>query len=770
MDSNIVQNQAVDDARYRRQLEAICNNATVALFIMDEQYHCTYLNPAAVALSGYTLDEMRGKPLHDVIHHSHPDGSAYPMADCPIASALMQSSHARGEEVFVHKDGHFYDVAFAASLIHEGERVVGAVLEVQDITERKRAEARFHALLAAARVVAWDYNLATDHVGYSGNAQQVLGLLPDAPLSRAADWHACMTPESRVAHEERMLRALQEGRDYTSQFKWIRPDNGACIDIESRGTVIRNQAGEPQSVIGVIMDVTDRRQAEAELRESAARLQFTLESAEVGDWDLDLTTDTSRRSLRHDRCFGYTEPIPEWGFETFIRHVHPDDRARVEQAFRSAVSELKDWHFECRVIWPDHSVHWIAAHGSIYYVDGKPSRMLGIIFDITERKRVEEALKAANAQLIESDRRKDEFLAMLAHELRNPLGAVSNTVNLLARSEAAAGLRRYVDILQRQTRNLRGLVDDLLDVSRVTRGLITLKHERIELAGAIERALESVRELLDEKQHDVSVTLPRKPLVIVGDPVRLEQILVNLLTNAAKYTDHGGRISISLERAGDHATLRVRDTGIGMTPQIIERIFDLFGQAERGLDRSQGGLGIGLTIVKNLVELHGGRIEAHSEGEGKGAEFVVTLPLAADEIAAAPAPAPGNAVAVAGKRVLVVDDSVDIAETLALLLEESGHTVVVAHDGPTALAKADEFQPELILLDIGLPGMNGYEVARQLRQNPRTRNTVLAALTGYGQAGDREQALAAGFDRHFVKPVDIDELQAFVDEAQSGRG
>jgi PAS domain S-box-containing protein len=636
----------MSEAHYSRQLEAVCNNAMVALFIMDEHNHCTYMNPAAVELTGFTFAEMQGRLLHDLIHHSHPDGSRFPMEECPIGRALLTGSQARGEEVFVHKDGHFYEVAFAASPIREGESIVGAVLEVQDITERRRVE--------------------------------------------------------------------------------------------------------------------------EELRESATRLQFTLESAQVGDWDLDLTTDAARRSLRHDQCFGYTSPIADWGFEKFIQHVHPEDRAGVEEEFRAAASGEKDWHFECRVVWPDASVHWIAAHGSIYYVDNKPNRMLGIVFDITERKRVEEELRRANARLIESDRRKDEFLAMLAHELRNPLAAVRNTVRLLERTAAAEPRsQRYLGILERQTRSLGGLVDDLLDVSRITRGLVELKQARVDLGAAVDRALESVQVLLDEKRHEVSVTLPRKPACVAGDPLRLEQILVNLLTNAAKYTDPGGRIAISLECRGDSAELRVRDSGIGLEPDVIDRIFDLFGQAQRGLDRAQGGLGIGLTIVKNLVELHGGQVEATSEGLGKGAEFIVTLPLAPVEDGAPAPAAETRAGAVRAKRVLVVDDNTDIAGTLALLLEESGHTVAVAHDGPSALAKAEEVEPELILLDIGLPGMDGYEVAKQLRQNPRTRSILLAALTGYGQAGDRARAQAAGFDKHFVKPVDIDALEAFVNEAQA---
>lgn len=339
-----------------------------------------------------------------------------------------------------------------------------------------------------------------------------------------------------------------------------------------------------------------------------------------------------------------------------------------------------------------------------------------------------------------------------------------NTVQLLGRQPTEADAKRYVSVLQRQTRLLQSMVDDLLDVSRITRGLIELKLKRFDIRDAVESALENVQALMDQKDHDLSVTLPRKAVEVIGDSARLEQVLINLLTNAAKYTDAGGQIAFCLEREEASVKLSVRDNGIGMTADVRERIFDLFGQAERGLARSQGGLGIGLTIVRNLVEQHGGHVDVRSEGLNQGSEFVVMLPLAPAEEASVelvlvqqPQPIPTK-----GKRVLVVDDNVDIAETLALLLADSGHTVTVAHDGPSALVRAEQDDPQVILLDIGLPGMDGYEVARQLRANPRMRSRALAALTGYGQASDRQLALEAGFNQHFTKPVDIAALEDFV--------
>ena len=313
-------------------------------------------------------------------------------------------------------------------------------------------------------------------------------------------------------------------------------------------------------------------------------------------------------------------------------------------------------------------------------------------------------------------------------------------------------------MLQRQTGNLGRLVNDLLDVSRITRGLIDIDRTRLDLRDVVDRALESVQAAMDDKQHDVAITVPGRPVMVSGDPVRLEQVLVNLLTNAAKYTDPGGNITVSMRAHGDHVEMRVRDDGIGLEPETIDQVFDLFAQARRGLDRSQGGLGIGLTVVRSLVELHGGAIVAQSEGMGRGSEFIVTLPLAqgmADERTQGDAAPEARMVP---RHVLVVDDNIDAAQTLAHLLEAFGHDVRVAHDGDAALALAREAAPDVVLLDIGLPGMNGYEVVRHLRTDPRTRGATVIAITGYGQEADRRRALEAGFDQHLVKPVAPDQL------------
>jgi signal transduction histidine kinase len=376
------------------------------------------------------------------------------------------------------------------------------------------------------------------------------------------------------------------------------------------------------------------------------------------------------------------------------------------------------------------------------------------------RAYTDELARQAEA-LREADRRKDEFLAMLAHELRNPLAPIRNALQILKMprvDEATAGRSR--DVMERQVHHLVRLVDDLLDVSRVMRGKIELRRERVELAAVVARAVETVQPLVDARRHELSVRLPPEPLPLDADPVRLAQVVGNLLTNAARYTEPGGRIRLAAERSGGEAVLRVRDDGIGIAPDVLPHVFELFVQADHAAARAQGGLGVGLTLVKNLVGLHGGSVEAHSGGPGEGSEFVVRLPLAAPGGGGEPAGGGAEPAPPPGRRLLVVDDNVDAADSLAVLLRLRGHEVRVAYGGAAALEAAEAYTPDVVFLDIGMPGMDGYEVARLLRRRPGLGGVVLAALTGWGQEEDRRRTADAGFDHHLVKPVDPEAVAA----------
>lgn len=382
------------------------------------------------------------------------------------------------------------------------------------------------------------------------------------------------------------------------------------------------------------------------------------------------------------------------------------------------------------------------------------------IRDISDRARLERLAQEQTTALADLNRRKDEFLAMLSHELRNPLAPILNAVHLLRKHGDENPLRQQARaVIERQAGQLAHIVDDLMEVSRVTSGSITLHLERLDIRGICEHSVESARPLIDQHTHELSVSLPREPVWLNADPARLEQVVVNLLNNAAKYTDKGGQIWLSVEQEGDRAVLRVKDTGVGIAREFLPRVFDLFTQADLSLDRSQGGLGIGLTVVQRLVEMHGGTAEATSAGLGNGSEFIVRLPVVLSH-AMEREPFPIQTAAPDARwRVLVVDDNVDGADVTALLLQMLGHETRVAYSSGAALAAADEYLPNVVLLDIGLPEMDGYEVARRLRQHPLHRTAWLVAITGYGQESDRGRSKEAGFDHHLVKPVAPEKLE-----------
>lgn len=391
------------------------------------------------------------------------------------------------------------------------------------------------------------------------------------------------------------------------------------------------------------------------------------------------------------------------------------------------------------------------------------ANMLGFA---VEREHLEQQLRHRAESLAEEAQRKDEFLAMLAHELRNPLAPIRNAVQIIRmKGFASPSVQQANEIIDRQVQQMVRLVDDLLDVSRISRGKVQLRIEKTDLNSIVARAVESVRPLIDARKHELTLAMAMPTVWLNGDSARLVQILSNLLNNAAKYTDSGGRLWLTAERSGDDAVLRVRDSGIGIRSDLLPKIFDLFVQSDRDLDRSEGGLGIGLTLARRLVEMHGGSLSATSAGLGLGSEFVVRLPALVESERISETASGGETRKIppaARRRVLVVDDNVDAAASLAMLLQLQMHEVHLAHDGQSALAEAEKFRPEVIFLDIGLPGMDGYEVARTLRRKIGHEDLVLVAMTGYGQEDDRRASQAAGFDGHLVKPADLAAVSGYL--------
>ncbi len=442
--------------------------------------------------------------------------------------------------------------------------------------------------------------------------------------------------------------------------------------------------------------------------------------------------------------------------------VHPDDLSGLRAAAGHGRAAGAAFEYEARFRRADGTYRWhLARVTPVRDAAGRVVRWVGSAVDIEDRRQAEAALTAA-------DRRKDEFLAVLGHELRGPLAPLRDGLEVLKRAGGDPAVADPVlAMMGRQMANLVRLVDDLLDVSRINRGKVRLRAEPLDLRAVVDRAVETARPLVDARGHDLAVDLPDEPLPVTGDPDRLTQVVANLLHNAAKYTEPGGHIRVTAERDGA-AVLAVRDTGIGIPPHVLPTVFDLFAQGDRALDQAQGGLGIGLTVVKSLVELHGGAVAAASDGPGTGATFTVRLPLISAECSVLSAESrqlstQHSALSTSRSlRVLIVDDNVDAARMAGLLLGLWGHDARTAHDGPAALAAAAAFRPDVVLLDIGLPGLNGYEVADRLRAVPGLAGVKLVAVTGYGQEEDRRRSEAAGFAGHLVKPVEPAALEAVV--------
>lgn len=526
--------------------------------------------------------------------------------------------------------------------------------------------------------------------------------------------------------------------------------------IDDSASPIRCRDGELVGCVLVFRDVSEARNAERVLRNSEATKSAMLNTA----LDSIITCDQEGKMIEFnpaaEKTFGYRRE-DVIGNEMSDIIVPPSLRERHRQGMARYLRTS-----ESRILGKRLVMTGLRADGSEFPVelaitriptDGEPI-FTAFLRDITERKVMEDELRRVAANLSDADRRKTEFLAILAHELRNPLAPIRNAVQVM-RLTAGDGqaTSSASEMLERQVGQLVRLVDDLLDVSRISRGKIELKKSRIELASIVNHAVEAARPLCERMRHALTVELPRRPIYLDGDPTRLAQVIGNLLTNATKFTEAGGEIHLAVELDGSEAMIRVQDTGIGIEAEHLPHIFEMFTQIDTSLERTQSGLGIGLTLVKKLVELHDGRVSVHSGGLGQGTEFVVRLPILAD--APQLAAIAKEPVAMSARRVLIVDDNQDSATSLAMLLKITGNQTHTAYDGLAAVEKAAEVQPDLILLDIGLPKLNGYEVCRRIREQPGGKNVVIVALTGWGQEEDRQKSKDAGFDGHLVKPVDL---------------
>jgi len=527
-------------------------------------------------------------------------------------------------------------------------------------------------------------------------------------------------------------------------------------------TALRDPGGAVRAFSKITRDLSERRRAEESLRLSEERFRLLVETVkDYAIFMLDTDGRVASWNAGAERIKGYA------AHEIIGKHFsefYPEDARRKKWPEQELALAREHGRFEDEGprLRKDGTTFWAnVVISAVLERDGTLRGFAKVTRDLTDRRRVE--------ALEDASRKTNEFLAMLAHELRNPLAPMANALKLLARAPTSDPTELWVrEVLERQTGQMSRLVDDLLDVSRVTRAAMVLDRKPLDARKSLRNALDAARQWIEEGRHRLILEIADERLEIDGDEVRLNQVFQNLLHNAAKYTPQGGEIRVAARREGDEAVISVRDSGVGMTPELVESAFEIFKQGSQSLDRPHGGLGVGLTLVQRLVHLHGGSVQARSEGPGKGAEFIVRLPLRAEPaiIDAASLSREDGKHAGTPRRVLVVDDNQDAAHALRLLLETDGHEVMVAADGAAGLALAREHRPDVVLLDIGLPTLNGYEIATRIRADPALKGTVLVAVTGYGQMHDRARASASGFDHHLVKPVEFRALQEVLRETQ----
>ncbi len=794
-----------------RRFKAVFNQQFQFMVILDPHGTVLEANETCFSATGVERDQVVGRPFWEA-----PWWDRLPATQelwkRHIASAIDCGRLETGEIEYLLADGTLRSAsAVLTRLKDDSGRFTSIVIEARDDTERKRFEAdlrtseeRLRLALDAGRMGVLDWKINSTEIQWSESLEPLHGLAPGQFDGTLDGFQELIHPSDRASVTAAILRAVEQGSGCEVEFRNIRP-TGAVHWIAGKGKVFANNDGQPARMIGVGMDVTQDKRSEQTARfltdasatlaglvdfESTLQKVASLAVPYFADWatvDMVHNDGTLRRvavahvdpakvELAHDvqRRFpadpadprgvwnilrtGHAEMVSEITDELLARSIDDDELLGImrELGLKSYIGVPLSVRGKTLGV-----ISFIAAESGHQY----DAADLALAKDLASRAAIAVENSQLYRELKDADRRKDEFLATLAHELRNPLAPIRNSLQILKMPRLdAETIERSREMMERQVQHLVRLVDDLLDVSRVMRGKIELRKEPIELASIVARAVEMVQPLLDAQSHQLTVTLPPESLQLDADPIRLAQVVGNLLTNAAKYTEAGGHIRLSTKRTGDEVVLRVVDSGIGIDPAMLPKIFDLFVQVDHAATRSQGGLGIGLTLVRNLVEMHNGSVEAHSAGLGQGSQFVVRLPLLPLERESPieqdnrqrPAATPPS-----GHRLMVVDDNKDAADSLAALLRLQGHEVRVAHNGPAALDMVKSYQPELIFLDIGMPGMDGYEVARELRKQPALANVQLAALTGWGQQEDRRRSKEAGFDHHLVKPAEpraLDEL------------
>ena len=757
----VLQSADAESNRFRSDILAKVSDAVVAV---DDARRVIYLNAAAELQYGVPAAEALGRPLTELFETCWIE----PEDEARANAALAGQGHWRGKVVHVRRDGEAVRVEVAVSCLQtHDDAPPGRLSVIRDITAqsaveeaRRESEERYRTLF-----------------GSMDEGFCIIEMLFDA-AGRPSDYRFL---EVNPAFEKQT--GLREATGRTVRELVPRHDEhwfeiygrvaltGEPVRLENRAEGLnrwyevhasRFGAAAKRQVAVLFNDVTERRLAEIALRASEQRATDIVQSIADGFLTMDREWRITYLSARGAEILSpLQKTVSNVLSKVFWEEFPATVGTEIEAGYRRAVREQQPVQFETYYPplerWFELRAYPSASGMSLFFLD------------INERKQAEEALARQADALRTADRSKDEFLAMLAHELRNPLAPLSNAAELLCAIGTMVGEREEAQqVIRRQIGNMSRMIDDLLDVSRITEGKIELRRRPVALAAVLNSALGLVRAGCATRGQELTVALPAEPIWLEADATRLEQVFGNLLGNASKYGGPGCHITLRAKRDGGEVAVCVCDDGAGIDPALLPNIFGLFVQASRTLDRAHGGLGIGLTLVQRLVRLHGGTVEASSDGLGHGAEFIVRLPVLAEP---PPTPAPAApAVRDTARRILIVDDNEDSARSLATLQRRRGHETRTAFAGPEGLLAAEKFRPEVVLLDIGLPGMDGYEVARRLRAMPAAADALIVAMTGYGSAADQALARAAGFDEHLTKPVDLERLRGILRATRGADG
>ncbi|MDD5577733.1 MAG: PAS domain S-box protein [Methylobacter sp.] len=745
---------------------SLAKSNTEFMAMCDTECRAFFINDAGLRLVG--LDNLEQGLKTHIVELFFPEDQAFIMNE--FFPAVIQKGRGEIEIRFRHfKTGEALWMIYNVFALKDlNDEIVGFGTVSTNITERKHAEEalrksqmELNRAQAVAHIGSWRKDFRKNILEWSDEHFRICGLSKDTPLT-CHSFLDIVHPADRQLVEAAWKDALA-GKPYDiehriivgDKIKWVR--ELAELEFDESGLLL--------SGFGTTEDITDFKISQETLHQERSFLRQVIDASpsvifvkdREGRFLLGNEALAQSYGTKPENLIGLTENSFNSNADEVAQFAH-DDLEVISSRKSKVISEVKVTH-------SDSSVHWYSTV-KIPLLDGEGNcnKLLCVATDITERKRALEAMRLA-------DRRKDEYLAVLAHELRNPLAPIRNAVQLLKMQELThPKLAASFNIIDRQVTHMARLLDDLLDVALIMRGKITLKTERLELTGIVNTALETSSPLIESRGQELILLQTTTPQWIKGDRVRLTQVLSNLLNNASKYTSEGGKITLSVTREGSDAVIEVSDTGIGIAPETLPQIFDLFTQANHSLAHTQGGLGIGLTLVRKLVEIHGGTVTAASAGQGQGSSFTVRLPALLVNSSATEPAVIEPALPMPKFRILVVDDYVDAAESLALVLQTEGHEVETADCGMKALERAQVFQPQVVLLDIGLPDVDGYEIAKRLRTLPETRDAILIAVTGYGQTEDRELSKVAGFNHHLLKPIDFVKLSALLASSQNSQG